>query len=175
MGVLRPHALAGFIDGASEDVARALVDGDGILWAGDPNLSLHVGTITAGKSGWSNELNRQVRIGEVVARRWEVWRHTEDGEDVRIGTWKMEDLSRIIMDIAPLRLDSPGHVDTLAEIDKANDKLEADRSQAFKEAAFELLDHQIRLHHDLTQPKNRFYMNDIKQDDTAPVSEPHAD
>ena len=165
MGFLRPHGLAGFIDGASEEVARKLVDGDGIMWPGDEDLSLHVGTIVAKNSGWSDDLNRHVRAGETVGRRWEVWRHTEDGEDVRIGSWKMEDLDRIIMDIAPMRLGSPGHADVLDQVEKANEAVEKANAERFKAEAFQLLEHALKLDHDRFEPRNKFFMNDIKASD----------
>lgn len=155
-GLLRPDIQTGFVHAEAAEVDRKLREGDGILWAGDPRLFLSMGTLVADRSCYSERLKRRVIKGEVVARRYEVHRFCEDGNTELIGTWKVEDFGRILMDLAPLRLDAPGRKDTLTQIDEHNAKIEKERSGQFKEAMMEVLDHQVRLHVDRTEPTTRF-------------------
>jgi hypothetical protein len=160
-GLLRPNPQTGYIHAEAHDIDRQLREGDGILWPGDPRLFLSMGTLTAGRSGYSDQLGRYVHRGEVVARRYEVHRYCEDGNVELIGTWKVEDFGRILMDLAPLRLDAPGRQSTIDAIDEHNAKIAKDASAALKESMMEVLDHQVRLWHDRENPRNRFSMNDI--------------
>lgn len=156
MSLYAPHDQTGYMHSEAPELDRKLREGDGIHWTGDPRLELRMGFLTAPVSRWEPKLGRRVKRGEIVARHYEVWRHTEDGEDVMIGHWNLEDFDRILLDLAPLRLDSPGHVDALDAIDANNAQVEADQSRQFKDAAMEGLEHMVRLHHDINQPKNRF-------------------
>lgn len=170
--LLRPNLQTGYVHSEAPELDRKLREGDGIFWAGDPRLFLSMGIITASRGGWVEALQRTVRKGEVLARRYEVWRWGEDGQAHLIGTWKVEHFDRILMDLAPLRLDSPGHVDTLKAIDDHNAALEKDRSDKVKESLMEGLEHQVRLWHDRNSPRNRFYMNDVIPDTTpAPATD----
>lgn len=131
------------------DLARQLVEGDGLGWPGDPRLSLQIGIIEG-----RNKSGRVVRTG----RRLEVVRHNEDGSDTMIGHWRPEEQHRVCYDLARMRVDSPGHESVLDSIDRANAQKEAEVSKQFQEAMANLLDHAARLHHDLSNPRNRFYM-----------------
>ncbi len=171
MGLYRSDANAGgFVHADAEDLARKLQQGDGILWSGDPNLELRMATACAPKSMWFKELGRRVRKGEVLARRYEIVRHTEDGETVLIYHCRLEefDAGRTLMEIAPMRLDSPGHVDTLAEIDKVNDQHERDNTSQMIDTMGEMMEHKLKLIHDLTQPRNVFRGMPGSRDDVKP-------
>lgn len=168
MTLLRPNLQTGYLHAEASEVDRKLREGDGVLWAGDPRLFLSMGTVTANRRAWIESLGRYVNKGEIVARRYEVWRWGEDGNAHLIGTWRVEDFDRILWDLAPLRLDSPGHKDALTAIDEHNEAVEKENSRKFKEATMEGLEHQVRLWHDRENPRNRFYMNDV----TAPSSAP---
>jgi hypothetical protein len=156
MALYRTHELVGYMHADAPELDRKLRDGDGIFWTGDPRLYLAMGIVQANRRMWVEELGRYVNPGEVVARSYEVWRHGEDGREHLIGRWRVEEFDRILMDLAPMRLDSPGHKDTLDEIDKHNAKLEKAASDQMKEALAEGLEHQLKLWHDRTQPKNVF-------------------
>lgn len=137
-----PHPDAGFIHWEAERLDKMLREGDGIFWAGDPRLWLGMGVIE--------------RHGHVVARRYEVWRHTEEGEDVLIGHWRLEEFDRILMDLSGMRLDAPGHVDVVDAIDKENAKLEAANDAKMHDAMGEMMEHGLKLWHDRNNPKNTF-------------------
>lgn len=156
MGIIRADLRTGYMHADAEDLDRKLRDGDGVMWAGDPRLYLSMGIVEAEKFHWSDELKRNVHKGEIVARRYEVWRFSEDGGSELIGTWRIEDFDRILFDLAPLRLDSPGHVDAIEQIDAHNNALEKERSDVLKGELFETLEHQIKLWHDTHNPKNVF-------------------
>lgn len=165
-GLLRPNLQTGYLHAEAEALDRKLRDGDGIFWAGDPRLFLSMGTLTADRSAWSDRLGRRVVKGEITARRYEVYRWCEDGNTELIGTWQLADFDRILVDLAPLRLDAPGRKDALTQIDEHNAAIEKKNSDAVKEAMIETLDHQVRLWHDRNEPRNKFFMNDVKQDET---------
>ncbi len=151
-GVLHPHQELGWVRDTT-DLVNQLHNGDGIHWPGDPDLSLHQGVIS----------NRQ---GKILARRWEVWRHCEDGQDRMIGHWRMEEYDRIIFDLARMRAESPGHVNVTDRIDAHNAEIEAANSRKFRDSMGEMLEHQAKLQHDLTEGRNVFrQMPGFKKDD----------
>lgn len=133
-----------------EDLGKRITHGDGIFWAGDPRLYLGIGVVTA-RDEFGNERR---------ARRLEVWRWNEDGSDTLVGHWRMDEAFRITKDLAEMRVDSPGHVSVIDRIDKHNEALEKKASDEFRDAMGALLEHAAKLHHDLNEPKNTFYMSD---------------
>lgn len=139
---LKPHSELGYVRDTTE-LQKVLNNGDGISWPGDPNLSIHQGVLKDPK-------------GKIVARRWEVWRACEDGKSRIIGHWRMEEYDRIVWDLTRMRLDSPGHVDTVAAIEKQNDEKEARESAKLRDKMGEMHDHFIRLVVDRSGPKNHF-------------------
>lgn len=149
-------ANGGLMHADAEKLATQIQYGDGIHWTGDPRLELGIATACAPKSMWMTELGRRVRKGEVLARRYEVHRHNEDGTMSLVGHWRLEEFDRILIDLAPLRMDAPGRTDTIDEIDKHNDALEKERSTAVVEAMAEDLEHRLKLEHDVNEGRNVF-------------------
>lgn len=139
-----PHAEIGYLHSTAEDLDRKLREGDGLLWPGDPRLSLGVGVIE----------DRHKR--KIVARRYEVWRHNEDGSDAMIGHWLLEEYDRILFDLVRMRVEAPGHEDVVVSIDKANAITEAKNSQEIRDHLGEAMEHGAKLFHDRTEPKNVF-------------------
>lgn len=133
----------GWLHSGAEELDRQLRDGDGMGWPGDPRLSLSVGVL-------------EHRLTRAVGRRYEVWRHNEDGTDTIIAHWRLEDFDRILFDLAKMRLDAPGHVDTQDEIDKHNAAIEADIDAKAKDSLGEMMEHAAKLHHDTNNPRNVF-------------------
>lgn len=131
----------GFTHSEAFETDRQLREGDGMGWPGDPMLSLHIGIRTAKKSGFDKNIGRWVRAGDEVARRYEVWRHCEDGVDRIIGAWKMEDHGQIIFDLAMLRMDAPNHELTIDKLEASDARREKENSDKFAEAAGPALDH----------------------------------
>lgn len=156
MGILQPTDGVGYIHAQATELDRQLREGDGMLWPGDPRLDLRVGVLTAAKSGWDPNLKRNLRKGDVVARCYEVWRHSEDGSDYRIGRWRLEDFDRILFDLAPLRLDAPNRTDTLTAIDQHNARLEKENSERMRGKLVEMFEHVLKLWHDTNNPRNVF-------------------
>lgn len=148
MPLLTPNDSFGWIRGDAPDLDRKLREGDGIQWVGDPDLDLRQGVVEKMISGRPT--------GEIVARRWEVWRHCEDGIDRLIGHWRMEEFDRILFDLARMRPDAPGHEDAVARIEKANDANESRIMQGARDSLGEMLEHAAKLHHDTTGPRNVF-------------------
>lgn len=111
-----------------EDLAERIVNGDGVLWQGDPYMSLHIGVVT------------NARNGRVVGHRLEVHRWCEDGEVRRIGSWHPSEQYRIPMDLARMRADQPGGSKIIAEIDAHNAKIEAEAEQREFDAKANMLE-----------------------------------
>lgn len=114
------------------------------MWTGDPRLELRIGILKEKATGRT-------------ARRYEVWRHCEDGSDQRIGTWRMDEYGQILHDLAVMRAGAEGReVSVLDRIDTHNAKIEKANADKYKDAAGVILDHGARLLHDTTQPKQTF-------------------
>lgn len=147
MSIYAPQGAAGMIHSDVDDLVRLIQQGDGMGWPGDPRMYVGVGVLVR-----TNRRNGQKRTG----RRYEVWRHCEDGEDRMIAHWRLEEKDRIIFDLARMRLDAPGHVDALDEIDANNAKIEAAASDAFRDHMGEAVSHGADVLAELTGGKNRF-------------------
>lgn len=142
--LLKLHAQLGAIPAEWEALADKLYEGDGTGWTGDPRLWLGVGVIGDPRSSRSG-------------KRLEVWRDNEDGSTTLIGHWKPDEVNRVCYDLARMRVEAPGHESVEARIDAHNDALEAKNSAAFQDVYGEMLEYSARLHHDLNNPRNRFY------------------
>lgn len=139
-----------------EELGRKLQVGDGIHWAGDPDLDLHVGIVCAKRAG-IDKAGIYRRAGDVVARRYEVWRHCEDGADRMIGHWRLEERDQIIMDVARMRGALEGRAQLAEdEIDTNNAAIEQAKADEYLETAYPLLEHALELDHDRTEGKNVF-------------------
>lgn len=156
MSLYMPDGETGFMHSEAPELDRKLREGDGIHWTGDPRLELRMGIIKANRYAVNPLTGRYVRPGAIIARRYEVWRHCEDGTDQIVGHWRLEDFDRILLDLAPLRMDSPGHVDALDAIDKHNEAIEKENSRKFKESAMEALSHMLDVHVEREHGKTRF-------------------
>jgi len=156
MGLYRFEPGTGLVHAGADELHHKLKYGDGIFWAGDPRLELGMETQEAKQGGWIEELGRYVRKGQVLARRYAVYRHNEDGTFLRIGHWRLDEYDRILIDIAGLRAESPNHEQTSDLIDKANEAAEKATTDAYVGVGADMLEHRMRIWHDTTQPKNRF-------------------
>lgn len=138
------------------DLDRKLRDGDGIHWAGDPRLDLREGVIESQKYQYVDSLKRHVQAGEIIARRWEVWRVCEDGVERILAHWLPVEFDRILFDLAMMRAESPAHTPVVEAIDAANEAHEKKVWQPYRESQLTMLDHLVRLKHDRTEGKNTF-------------------
>jgi hypothetical protein len=146
--LLRPHDDLGFLRGDAPDLDRKLREGDGVGWGGDPLLELRQGVVEEMRSGRLT--------GKIVARRWEVWRHMENGKEEMIGHWRMEEFDRILFDLAGMRVEAPNHVDVIDKIDAANDA-NMERIWAPGRAKLaDMMEHMAKLNHDRNNPRNVF-------------------
>jgi hypothetical protein len=156
MGLYTFEPGTGIVHAGADELHWKLKHGDGIHWAGDERLELGMETQEAQKGGWIEELGRYVRKGQILARRYAVYRHNEDGTFNRIGHWRLEEYDRILFDIAGLRAESPNHEQTSDLIDKANDAAEQAVTDAYVGVGADMLEHRLRIWNDTTQGKNRF-------------------
>lgn len=148
MSILLPNSDFGWVRADAADLDRKLREGDGIQWSGDPDLDLRQGVVEEVRSGRPT--------GKIVARRWEVWRHCEDGVDRLIGHWRMEEFDRILFDLARMRAESPGHVDVVDSIEAQNEANDKRIWQKGHDAYSEMMEHMLKLHHDRNNPRNVF-------------------
>lgn len=156
MAIMRPDPELAWLRADAADLDRKLREGDGMGFPGDHRLWLGQGVITAKLGGFDEAVGRIVRRGDILGRRWEVWRDCEDGETRLIGAWKMNEFDRILIDLASLRMDSPGHVDTIDQIDAHNAAVDADNSRDVQDVLGAALEHTTLLVHDRTEPRNVF-------------------
>lgn len=148
MSLLLPNNDFGWMRADAPDLDRKLREGDGIHWSGDPSLDLRQGVVEEMRSGRPT--------GKIVARRWEVWRHCEDGVDRMIGHWRMEEFDQILYDLARMRADAPGHVDVVDSIEAGNQANEKRIWASWRDSQGEMLEHMAKLWHDRNNPKNVF-------------------
>lgn len=156
MGLYTFNPGTGYMHAGAERLAHELKFGDGIHWAGDERLELGMETTEAKQGGWIEELGRHVRKGQILARRYAVYRHNEDGTTNRIGHWRLEEFDRILLDISGLRVEAPNHEQTADLIDKANAASEKATTDAYVGAGTEMLEHRLKIWADTTQGKTRF-------------------
>ncbi len=147
-GVLLPNNDLGWLDSRAVQVDKQLREGDGIQWSGDPSLYLAQGVVEETRGGRPT--------GKIVARRYEVWRNCEDGMERLIGHWLMEEIDRIVYDLARMRAESPGHEDVIDKIEKANAEVERANHDRFRDSYGEMLSHMASLYVDREQGKNTF-------------------
>jgi hypothetical protein len=148
MSVLLPNSDFGWIRADAKDLDLKLRTGDGIQWSGDPNLELRQGVVEEVKWGRPT--------GKIVARRWEVWRHCEDGIDRSIGHWRMEEFDRILFDLAKMQAGVRGHenvIDAIERDEVAREKVQSDR---FADSYGGMLEHMAKLWHDRNEGRNVF-------------------
>src|SRR5258706_14006893 len=132
----------GYVRADDEDLDRKLREGDGLAWAGDPSLELRYGILSAPRRMQHPVSHRWINRGDMVAKRYEVWRHTENGEDVIIGHWTLEEYDRILFDITMMRAGAIGKApDVEQRIDAHNAEIEKKASADFRDHYGPMLDH----------------------------------
>jgi hypothetical protein len=112
-------------------------------WRGDPRLELRLGVLEAAKAG--TRKGKYYRKGDIVAYRYEVWRHNEDGTDAEVLHRAAKDWHEIIPALVQLDPRTPGHVDTMTHIEKYNEKIDRDKGRAIAEARGEMTEHLWKL------------------------------
>jgi hypothetical protein len=136
---------------------KVIQQGDPVKgWPGDPRMELRVGVLSAAKTGWSEQVHRLVVRGEPLARRLEVWRHTETGRDERIGTWNFDELPHVVADLVLMDPSRPNHESILDRIDRTNAEKEYEATRIYQDVAGEMAEHLAKLNHDRNNPRNVF-------------------
>jgi hypothetical protein len=169
MALLQRVPGVGFMHGSADELDRQLREGDGLAWAGDPRLDLRVGVLSAHKRMQHPTTHRWVNRGDMIAKRYEVWRYNEDGTETLVAHWRIDEFDRILFDLQQMRAGAEGLIpDVIERIDVKNAKVEAANDQRIHDSLGAARDHAARLAHDLSQPKHTFRqmpgLNPAKQD-----------
>lgn len=135
MSIEIPHPTLGYVPSDLEQLERDLQVADDLLF-------VQVGII------------KHPVLGE--GRRIEVWRACEDGRNRMVAHFRMEERGKVAAEVAALRVESPGHVDTLTKVEAANEATDKARADAFVDAAMTPMDHLARLQHDRNNPNVTF-------------------
>ena len=139
----------------AERLADDLTQGNPAFgWKGDARLSLFVGILACGKAGYKNGV--YYKEGEPMARRYEVWRHNEDGTDKRIMSRPLHLVHEILPTMVSLDPRTPGHEATMDRIERENKKVDADKEYAIGQAHGEMTEHLWSIVHDRNNPQNTF-------------------
>lgn len=94
---------------------------------------------------------------DILGRRYEVWRHTEEGEMVMIGHWRLEEFGSIENDIRLMRAAVVGGAPTAEQqMDAGNEAVEKQNSTDFRDSMGDMLEHATKLWHDTNNPRNWF-------------------
>lgn len=154
--VLRPNSDTGWRRGDAPELDRKLREGDGLGFPGDPRLWLAEGVVESRKRQQHPKTGAWLWPGDIIARRWEVWRSCEDGIDRLIFHCPEEEFDAILFHLAPMRLDAPNRVSSEDAIDAHNAEIEDKNSREAKDVIGEATEHLAKLVHDRTQPRNVF-------------------
>lgn len=147
----------GYIRSEDKELDRQLREGDGLVWSGDPSLELRYGIASAPRRMQHPTTGKWLNRGDMIAKRYEVWTHTPDGEDEPIGHWTIEEFDRILFDIAGMKAGFEGkRPDVIERIDLANAKVEKAQVDQFRDRYGEMYDHAARLAHDISNPQTTF-------------------
>lgn len=112
-------------------------------WKGDPRLELRIGVLTAAKDG--TKKGRYYRKGEVMAHRFEVYRHTEEGKDTIILSRSAKDWHEIIPELVKMDPRTPGHESMIDLVDRANRAIEKTQDDMMHDVYGEAFDYTARL------------------------------
>lgn len=165
----------GYLHSEAAETARKLREGDGLVWRGDPTLELRMALLRASKAGYHAVTKRHQKKGDIVARRYEVWRHTEAGEDVMIGHWRLDEFASILLDLVAMDVRTPDHTPLAARLDAADEAQRSKLSADFHEAAAPMFEHMLHLGHDLNNPRNVFRQVGGHRDAPLPEKSPVVD
>lgn len=141
MPLIRDNA-AGYVRSEDAELDRQLREGDGLVWKGDPSLSLAYGLLLAPKRMQHPVTGRWLNRGDLIAKRYEVYTHTPDGEDTLLSHWKMDEFGRILFDIAGMKAGFEGRAPTAEErIDKNNAAVEKASTDQFRDHYAAMYEH----------------------------------
>lgn len=147
----------GFIHSEAERIDRQLREGDGLVWKGDPRLSLGVKVMAAPRRMQHPVTDKWLNRGDMIAKQYVVERYNEDGTETEIGHWKIEEIDRILYDVAQMKAGYEGKIpDVEARIDANNAAIEKDNSRQFHDFYGAAAEHAMRLAHDRNNPQVTF-------------------
>lgn len=123
-------------------------------WRGDPRLELHIGVLTASKTGLYK--GKSYTQGDVMAYRVEVHRHNEDGTDTPILQRPVEEWHTIIPELVKIDPSSPMFRNTHDLVVEHNAAIDRERGTAIAEARGEMTEHLWKLVSDRQDGPNKF-------------------
>lgn len=143
---------AGYVRSEDAELDHQLKFGDGLVWKGDPSLELRYGVLTAPKLMQHPVTGRWLNKGDLIAKRYEVWSHTPDGQDVFLNHWKMDEFGRILFDIAGQKAGFEGRAPSAEErMDKNNDAVEKAAMDTFRDSYSAMYEHMHSIVQEQTQ------------------------
>lgn len=142
MGILTHAEGGGLLHAEAEDLHRKLIEGDGIVWGGDPRLELGMGKQVATRRMRHPVTGKMLNKGDVVFYRYEVYRYMEDGSIKKLGTWRLEEFDMILPDIVKMRAGFEGKMpDAEHRIDAHNDEMDRANTQEIADWRAQVRDH----------------------------------
>jgi hypothetical protein len=141
----------------AQEVADWLVHGNPTLgWRGDPMLSLQYSVLTAGRSGFDEKVGGWVRKGDPVAHCYEVMRHCETGEDLRICQVPIDKLHAVIPKLIDQDPRTPNQRPLIDRVIEENDAHDAENTRQIREVRSEMTEHFWKLVADTENGKTTF-------------------
>jgi len=147
----------GFLPWEAHELDRWLREGNPTLgWRGDNRLSLQIGVLKATKTGPDPKTGKVYRKGDTVAWRWEIWRHNEDGTDLRILQRKAEEIDQLIPALIAIDPRTPGHEPTMDRVEREDAIVQKEKAYAIQQAHGEHAEHLWKLVADRQNGKTTF-------------------
>ena len=141
----------------AQEIDRWLREGQPTLgWRGDPRLSLHIGVQKANRFGYDERARKVCRVGDVVAWCWEVWRHNEDGTDLRLLQRAGSKVVEIIPALIKMDPRTPGFETVMDTVEREDAKVQKDKAYAIGQAHGEHAEHLWKLVADVQNGRSTF-------------------
>lgn len=115
-------------------------------WKGDPRLELHIGILRARHQQTRN--GKTYRKGDVMAYRFEVKRHTEEGKLADIISRPVDQWTEIIPELVKIDPRTPGFENSALLAQKANEAIEKKQSEMFADSYGAAAEHQANINHE---------------------------
>jgi hypothetical protein len=110
-------------------------------WRGDQRLYLHIGVVTAQRSGVDPKTGKYKRKGDVVAWQWQVRRNCESGKDEVILQLKGHELYTIFDRLIKMDPRTPGFEPVMDTVEREDAQVQKEKGKAIQEAVGQHAEH----------------------------------